>query len=145
MARRTSDKVRELTADELGIGGKAAIQDHSSNRPDDPPLRSDDPRLLEVRDLLQTYGGIIFSGPPGTSKSWYAAKTAEALGDGAAKRGTFVHFHLSYHYKAFFEGLDAKEAEDAFELIPRDFLQMRIDAGRDRERLYVLVIDELSR
>ncbi|HEX3966070.1 MAG TPA: AAA family ATPase [Trebonia sp.] len=145
MARRTSDKVRELTADELGIGAEVAIQDHSSNRPDDPPLKSDDPRLLEVRDLLQTYGGIIFSGPPGTSKTWYAAKIAEALVDRDEKRVIFVQFHPSYQYEDFIQGFVPKEAGDGFVLKPRYFLQMCIDASQDRERLYVLVIDELSR
>lgn len=145
MASRTSEKVRELTADDLGIGVDAAIQEHASNRPDDPPLDPGDPRLAEVRELLQLYGGVIFSGPPGTSKSWYAAKIASALVDGDERRKRFVQFHPSYQYEDFIQGFVPRETGDGFELKPRYFLEICRDAEQDPDHLYVLVIDELSR
>ena len=138
MVRRTDTTVRTLNADDLGIGMERAIADHASNRPDDPPLNSNDPRLLEVRDLLQTYGGVIFSGPPGTSKTWYASKIAMALVDGDEARTKFVQFHPSYQYEDFIQGFIPRETGDGFQLKPRYFLQMCQDAEEDRGRLYVL-------
>ena len=145
MVTRTPHRVRSLTADDLGIGVEVAIQDHASNRPDDPPLATNDPRLTEVHDLLQIYGGVIFSGPPGTSKSWYASKIGTALVDGDKSRIKFVQFHPSYQYEDFVQGFVPRETGDGFELRPRYFLQMCRAAERDPDRLYVLVIDELSR
>lgn len=137
--------MRNLTADDLGIGTERAIADHASNRPDDPLLDPDDPRLAEVRDLLQTYGGVIFSGPPGTSKTWYASKIAMRLVEGDETRTTFVQFHPSYQYEDFIQGFVPRETGEGFELKPRYFLQMCRQAKIDPDRLYVLVIDELSR
>ena len=145
MVTRTRLPVRHLTADELGIGMESALIDHASNRPDDAPLQDDDPRLQEVRDLLAFYGGVIFSGPPGTSKTWYASKIGTNLVDGDPARIKFVQFHPSYQYEDFIQGFVPRETGDGFELKPRYFLQMCRDAEEDPDHLYVLVIDELSR
>lgn len=145
MAERTEGPVRGLTADDLGIGMELAIRDHSSNRPDDPPLSHDDPLLIEVRELLEVYGGVIFSGPPGTSKSFYASKIGKNLVDGDENRITFVQFHPSYQYEDFLQGFVPRTDGTGFELKARYFLQMCRDAEADPARTYVLVIDELSR
>lgn len=144
--RRTDRAVRRLTADELGIGGSDAIGEHGSNRPDDPGLDPNDPRLVEVQDLLEYFGGVIFSGPPGTSKSWYASKIGTALVDGDTSRITFLQFHPSYQYEDFMQGIVPRGDEaGGFEVVPRPFLRMCQAADRDRDRTHVLVIDELSR
>lgn len=141
----TAAQIRSLTADDLGIGVEIALRNHASNRPDDPPLATDDPRLAEVEDLLQIYGGVIFSGPPGTSKSWYASKIGMSLVEGDKNRIRFVQFHPSYQYEDFVQGFVPRDSGEGFRLKPRYFLQMCQDAQRDSEHLYVLVIDELSR
>jgi 5-methylcytosine-specific restriction protein B len=141
---RTQDPVRMLDAEALDIGSDAAVSEHGSNRPDDPPLSSDDPRLAEVRELLQTYGGVIFSGPPGTGKSWAANKIGSALA-GDPERVAFVQFHPSYQYEDFIQGFVPNEEGDGFTMRAKVFLQMCIDAAEDPDRAYVVVIDELSR
>src|ERR1022692_3959206 len=136
MVSRTAKRVRTLTADDLEIGVKAAIEQHASNRPDDPPLAPDDIRLAEVRDLLQFYGGVIFSGPPGTSKSWYAGKIGMTLVNGNKDKIRFVQFHPSYQYEDFVQGFVPREDGEGFELKPRYFLEMCEAAEKDPTRTY---------
>jgi 5-methylcytosine-specific restriction enzyme B len=143
--QRTPEPVRQLNAQDLGVGPDEAIREHGSSRPDDPPLASDDPRLLEVRELLNQFGGVILSGPPGTSKTWYAAKIAWALADHDPSRVRFVQFHPSYQYEDFVQGFVPKQTGDGFELMSKHFLEMCGDAEQHPEKTYVLVIDELSR
>jgi 5-methylcytosine-specific restriction protein B len=97
-----------------------------------------------VRELLQTFGGVIFSGPPGTGKSYTANKIGSALA-GDPSRVAFVQFHPSYQYEDFVQGFVPNEEGDGFTMRPKVFLQMCIDAAADPDHIYVIVIDELSR
>lgn len=139
------ERVRTLTADELGIGAEYAIADHSSSRPDDPGLEDDDPHYLEVISLLDYFGGVIFTGPPGTSKTWYAAQIGTKLVDGDRDRIRFVQFHPSYQYEDFIQGFVPREDGNGFELKEKLFLDLCRRASADGTKRYVLVIDELSR
>jgi len=136
---RTSQKVRHLTAAELGVATPAA----PPKPPTDPMvelLDESDPYLTTVRDLLGTYGGVIFTGPPGTSKSWYAARIGWTLVDGDNERIRFTQFHPSYQYEDFIEGFVPEAG--TFVLKPKHFLQLCKAAEK---KTVVLVIDELSR
>ena len=143
-ARLTAEPVRHLTAADLSIDGARAIAAHGSNRADDPPLPPDHFYLQTVERLLRRFGGVIFTGPPGTSKTYYAGKIGSALA-GDLNRVRFVQFHPAYQYEDFMEGFVPKRDGDGFELKPKPFLQMCIDAAEDPDHRYVLVIDELSR
>jgi 5-methylcytosine-specific restriction enzyme B len=142
--QRTKEPLRQLDAEALGVGASTARREHGSNRADDPPLDRRDPRLAEVRDLLEVFGGVIFSGPPGTSKSYFANKIGAMLA-GDLGRVEFVQFHPSYQYEDFVQGFIPKEEGDGFELKPKILLQMCREAAEDPDHAYVLVIDELSR
>ncbi|HWT92534.1 MAG TPA: AAA family ATPase [Solirubrobacteraceae bacterium] len=139
--------MRRLDANMLGVGATPAVRSHSSNRPDDPPLPDDHPLLLTVRGLLDRFGGFIFTGPPGTSKSYYAAKIADRLTDGDKSRIRFTQFHQSYQYEDFMEGFVPRKDGSGFTLQAKLFLEMCREAGenKNRNKLFVLVIDELSR
>lgn len=103
-----------------------------------------DPRLQTVQALLRDgYAGIIFSGPPGTSKTWYAAQIAAKLAEGDPSRVRFIQFHASYQYEDFVEGF--VPVEDGFELQPKHLLQMCEVARNANGQPCFLVIDELSR
>jgi 5-methylcytosine-specific restriction protein B len=141
----SNEPVRLLDAEDLGVGPSEAIAEHGSNRPDDPPLEEDDPRLVEVLELLDIYGGIIFSGPPGTSKSWTAAKVGFALAEHDEQRIVFLQFHPSYQYEDFMIGLVPNANGIGFEIAERPFLKMCRKATDDPAHTYVIVIDELSR
>jgi 5-methylcytosine-specific restriction enzyme B len=142
---RTPTHVRSLSADDLEIGVERAMREHASNRPDEPELRATDPRLLEVLDLLEFYGGVIFTGPPGTSKTWYAARIGEVLAERDPSRIRFVQFHASYQYEDFMEGFVPRPDGTGFMMTQKIFLRLCRDARNDPDHRYVIVIDELSR
>src|SRR5262245_5053762 len=102
--------VREVSADDLDLGVKAkAAAGHTSSAPDAPQVRADDPRVQEIIRLANLFGGVILSGPPGTSKSFYAAAAAEVLAGGHKDRYPFVQFHASYQYEDFMLGFRPKD------------------------------------
>lgn len=139
-------KVRSLNAEELGVGYEArAAESPGSSAPDAPVLQAEDPRLAEAVRLLRQFGGLILSGPPGTSKSWLAAQVAHHLSEGEPTRREFIQFHASYQFEDFMEGFRPKEDGSGFEPRKGVFLRMVTRAIEDRERAYVVVIDELSR
>lgn len=145
-ARRSAEPTRHLSANDLGVGNEAAVATHASNRPDDTfRLPDDDPVLNEVLTLLEDeFGGIILVGPPGTSKTWYAAQIANRLTDNHDSRRRFIQFHPSYQYEDFMEGFVPRD-DGTFELVPKHFVHLCEMATREPENTVVLVIDELSR
>jgi 5-methylcytosine-specific restriction protein B len=148
----TNEKVRQLTAGDLDAVVPVA--------PAPPPvptppvvhpnigelkaLDPDDPILERVEDLLTSYGGVIFVGPPGTGKSYYAARVAVTLAESDPKRFRFVQFHPSYQYEDFVEGYVPKEDGSGFELTPKHLMAVCKEAEGTSSQV-VLVIDELSR
>lgn len=107
-------------------------------------LDDDDPVLQTTIRLLKKWGGVILSGPPGTSKSWYASRLGLTLA-GHSDRVRFVQFHPSYQYEDFVMGFVPRESGDGFELVPKHLVQLCKKANDHPDQTFVLVIDELSR
>jgi 5-methylcytosine-specific restriction protein B len=138
--------VRELSADDLDIGYLYRAQaSHGSSAPDTPILQPDDPRLKTILRLLRRFGGVILSGPPGTSKSWLAGQVADRIAEGFNDRRADIQFHSSYQFEDFMEGYRPKNDASGFERRPGVFLRLSQEASRNPGADYVLVIDELSR
>lgn len=136
--------VRQISADELGIGVLAkATTRGGSSAPDAPEADAQSPLVREVIRLSALFGGVIFTGPPGTSKSYFAAESARVLADGVDERVRFVQFHASYQYEDFMVGF--VPTSTGFTERPGPFLELVRAADEDRDHTYVLVIDELSR
>ncbi|HVD41471.1 MAG TPA: AAA family ATPase [Solirubrobacterales bacterium] len=109
------------------------------------PLEAGDPMLTKATALLDRYGGVIFTGPPGTSKSYWARRIGTTLVEGDEDRIAFLQFHPAYQYEDFMQGI-APQGDGTFKPVDKPFLQMCRDASEDpQERTYVIVIDELSR
>ena len=103
--------------------------------------------LREVQHLLYDdgYAGVIFVGPPGTGKSWYANQIALALADGSLERIRKIQFHSSFQYEQFVEGFVPNETGTGFELRKQLMLQVIEKAEADPGGTFVVLIDELSR
>lgn len=136
--------VRMLTADDIGLGAKAkAVAGRASSAPDAPAISADHPRVQEIIRLAQIFGGVILTGPPGTSKSFMVAAAAEIITGGVKDRYRFVQFHASYQYEDFMLGFSPEEGGFGFKQGP--FLKLALAGEQDPDNTYVLVIDELSR
>ncbi len=136
---------RTLEADDLGIGVKAAAAaSHASSSPDAPEIPADHPMIQEIIRLAKIFGGVILTGPPGTSKSYFAAAAGQVMAGYDDKRLRFVQFHASYQYEDFMLGFRPKD-NGGFEFKEGPFLKLVRDAATDPDNTYVLVIDELSR
>lgn len=145
---RTSDRVRQLDAVDMGLAQPKGSVEEGDAGPDesfeDAAIDSSDPLLLTTIDLLDDYGGVIFSGPPGTSKSWYAENIAKTLAKGDPTLVRFVQFHPSYQYEDFVQGYVPKEPS-GFVLCDKHLLDMCQVARDNSNERVMLVIDELSR
>lgn len=113
-------------------------------------LKDDDPIWLQLEELLKhNANGVLLSGPPGTSKSWYASKLALKVTGGVKKQIRHIQFHPSYSYEEFVEGYvpvpSTSGSSPSFEVKPKIFLKLCETAIKHPERLFVLVIDEFSR
>jgi 5-methylcytosine-specific restriction enzyme B len=137
--------VRALTADDLAIGVMAtAATSHASSAPDAPDIPADHPLIQEIIRLARIFGGVILSGPPGTSKSFFAAAAAQIMADHDKRRYRFVQFHASYQYEDFMLGFQPR-VDGGFTYREGPFLQLVQNADMDPDSKYVLAIDELSR
>ena len=108
----------------------------------------------------------ILYGPPGTGKTYNAVREAVRIIDGALPENparqkdrfdelrrreqvAFVTFHQNYAYEDFIEGirpvLDDSEGALRYELRDGIFKQIAHRAGEDRQRRFVLIIDEINR
>jgi 5-methylcytosine-specific restriction enzyme B len=101
--------------------------------------------LEEVEELLRDKRQIIFSGPPGTGKTYVARKLAEHLAC-SAEAVELVQFHPSYAYEDFIEGFRPREeGGEGFELRDGPLKKMARAAQENPEALHLLVIDEINR
>lgn len=136
---RSEDKVRNIAVYPPGEEPAAPVALAVGARID-----GDDAILMEVRAALaDNFGGVIFEGPPGTSKSWYADQVARVLADDDPERIRRLQFHPSYQYEDFVEGW-VPEA-DTFVRRDKHLLLIADRARAHPDQIHVLVIDELSR
>lgn len=143
--------MRRTPAENLGVLKPTVAAEAEPNTaveapPESPlPLKADDPVLQKTRELIEDgFAGVILSGPPGTSKSWYARRIAFSLTDNDTERVRFVQFHPSYQYEDFIESYEPTE-NGGFKPKARTFLTLCDQATASPDSMFVLVIDELSR
>lgn len=117
---------------------------------------------MDARDLVSKYKSfllknhnMIFTGAPGTGKTYLAKEIAASIIEVDAKnlKGNeqfgFVQFHPSYDYTDFVEGLRPSDKEGKeFELCEGTFKQFCAEAQKyeeDEDKKFVFVIDEINR
>lgn len=101
------------------------------------------PFLEEIVDLLEDKAQVIFTGVPGTGKTYVARKLAWWF-TGSRDRVRLVQFHPSYSYEDFIQGY-RPTSEGGFELVDGPLVELA-EAARDNPTdRYVLIIDEINR
>lgn len=102
--------------------------------------------LRKIERLLRDKRQVIFQGPPGTGKTHVAQALAECLA-GSSKRVRLVQFHPSYAYEDFVQGFRPTLEGDThgFELRDGPLLQIAKSARKARDKIHVLLIDEINR
>lgn len=111
----------------------------------------DDDEIYKIVQQLLSRGtkGLLFSGPPGTSKTWYALKVALKIINGDESKLERVQFHPSFTYEDFIEGLVSTASiggsKPLFEPKDKLFLNLCTLARKDSDNLFILIIDEFSR
>lgn len=111
-------------------------------------IGADDSLAAEVERLVaQGSRSFLLTGPPGTSKSWYARQLAARLVAGDRDRVRFVQFHPSYGYEDFIEGFVPESIPG--QSLPSFVRQWKVFAEvcdlAKGDDLAVLIIDEFSR
>ena len=106
----------------------------------------DDPLLVEVQQLLEMgTSGVIFKGPSGVGKTWYAQRIAATIVDDPEKDVFRVQFHPSYGYEDFVEGYKPDEdKKSGFGIIKKIFLRA-CERVEEVDGYVVVIIDEINR
>jgi 5-methylcytosine-specific restriction protein B len=111
-------------------------------------LYATEEKITEIEELLKVKRQVIFYGPPGTSKTYFARKFADYFTQNT-NHVKVVQFHPSYSYEDFIEGirpnLDEEGKASGFSK-QWGLLRKLVDTcNKNRNDRFILLIDEINR
>lgn len=148
--KRTDERVRELTAIDLGFrsatGTELELDQVDIDTVGDET--SFDPDEIEtwLKGLMRKKQ-IVFYGPPGTGKTYIAKKLAENITEGTDGFYDLLQFHQSYEYEDFIQGIRPNTDDNGdlfYNLQEGSFLEFCKEAESWNSPC-VLILDELNR
>ena len=148
-----------FTSDPVNVPGDydavllAALISDEANPEDQEPVPAiskledaDDHILIQVQQLLRLgTSGIIFSGPPGTGKTYYAQRVAASIVADVDQDIFRVQFHPSFGYEDFIEGYrPSEDKKSGFGVVDKLFLTA-CRRAKEVSSYVVFIIDEINR
>ena len=104
--------------------------------------------ITEIENELNEQKQIIFAGPPGTSKTFFAREFAKYF-TGNKDNIDIIQFHPSYNYEDFVEGIrpkiDKRKDVSGFEIKDGILKKSNFRAYIEDKSKIVLIIDEINR
>jgi 5-methylcytosine-specific restriction protein B len=96
--------------------------------------------------VINRKGQAIFSGSPGTGKTFIVQKLSQHLISGSDGFWELVQFHPAYAYEDFIQGIrpQSENGQLKYPLIPGRFLEF-CEKAKSRQGQCVLIIDEINR
>jgi 5-methylcytosine-specific restriction protein B len=103
-------------------------------------------KLKRWIQAINRKGQAIFSGSPGTGKTFIAQKLAQHLISGGDGFSELVQFHPAYSYEDFIQGIrpQSQDGQLKYPLVSGRFLEF-CKKAESCEGLCVLIIDEINR
>ena len=104
----------------------------------------DERQYETIKSLLTRKKNLILQGAPGVGKTFAAKRLAYSLmGERDDSRVMMLQFHQSYSYEDFIMGY--RPNESGFELKEGPFYKFCLEASRNPDENYYLIIDEINR
>lgn len=110
--------------------------------------------LEKIKYLLEDNHQLIFSGVPGTGKTFVAKEFAKYFTNSASEADLknqfkLIQFHQSYSYEEFMEGIRPEPLKDnkgmSYPIKAGIFKTFCEEAGNNKDKKYLLIIDEINR
>lgn len=104
-----------------------------------------------IKEKIEKHKQIIFTGAPGTGKTYAVKQCVKTLVNDDDSRYKFVQFHASYDYTDFVEGIrpmpNVKSGKNIFVRVDgqfKSFCRMIVEANKPDD-MYYFIIDEINR